>query len=69
MGIRKQQLKPCVEQLIGSELRKEYDRAICSHPVYLILCAEHSLRNARLHELQVGIKSDCGEKQQPLICM
>ena len=30
----KQQLEPCTEQLIGSELRK-YDRAVCCHPVYL----------------------------------
>ena len=25
----------CMGQLIGSGLRKEYDRAVCWHPVYL----------------------------------
>ena len=33
--INKQQLEPCMEQLTGSRLRKEYDRADCCHPVYL----------------------------------
>ena len=32
---QEQQLESCMEQLIGSELRKEYDRAVCCHPVYL----------------------------------
>ena len=27
--------EPCMEQLIGSGLRKEYDRAVCCHPVSL----------------------------------
>ena len=35
MWVMKQQLEPCTEQLIGSGLRKEYDRAVCCHPVYL----------------------------------
>jgi len=26
----------CMEQLIGSRLRKKYDRAVCCHPVCLI---------------------------------
>ena len=33
--IKKQQLELCVEQLIGSRLRKEYNRAVCCHPVCL----------------------------------
>ena len=32
---QKQQFQPCMEQLIGSRLRKEYDRAVCCHPVCL----------------------------------
>ena len=28
--------EPCMEQLIGSRLRKEYDGAVCCHPVCLI---------------------------------
>ena len=34
--VKKQQLEPCMEQLIGSRLRKEYDRAVCCYPVCLI---------------------------------
>ena len=35
MQVKKRQLEPCMEQLIGSRLRKEYDRAVCCHPVCL----------------------------------
>ena len=35
MRIKKQKLEHCVEQLIDSKLRKEYDRAVCCHPVSL----------------------------------
>ena len=36
MCVKKQQLEPSMEQLIGSRLRKEYDRAVCCHPISLI---------------------------------
>ena len=35
MQVKKQQLELCMEQLIGSRLKKEYGRAVCCHPVYL----------------------------------
>ena len=35
MQVKKQQLASCMEQLIGSRSRKEYDRAVCCHPVCL----------------------------------
>ena len=35
MWVKKQELEPCMEQLIGSGLRKECDRAVCCHPVCL----------------------------------
>ena len=35
LQVKKQQLEPCKKQLIGSGLRKEYDRAVCCHPIYL----------------------------------
>ena len=35
MQVEKQQIEPCVEQLIGSRLKKEYNRAVCCHPVCL----------------------------------
>ena len=30
-----QETEPCIEQQIGSRLRKEYDRAVCCHPDFL----------------------------------
>ena len=33
--VKKQQLESCMEQLTGSGLRKEYNRAVDCHPVYL----------------------------------
>ena len=36
-------------------MRKEYDSVVCCHPVFN-LYAEHIMRNARLDELQAGIK-------------
>ena len=35
MWVKKQQLEPYVEQLTGSKLGKEYDKAVYCHPVYL----------------------------------
>ena len=35
MQFKKQQLESCTEQLIGSRLGKEYNRAVCCHPVCL----------------------------------
>ena len=35
MQIKKQQLEPCMEELIVSGLRKEYNKAAYCHPVYL----------------------------------
>ena len=35
MQVKKQPLEPCMEQLTGSGLRKEYDKAVYYHLVYL----------------------------------
>ena len=35
MWVKKQQLAPCMEQLISSGWRKKYDKAVCCHPIYL----------------------------------
>ena len=35
LSLVKQQFKPYLEQLTDSELRKEYNKAVCCHPVYL----------------------------------
>ena len=56
MWVKKQQLQSCLEQLIGSELRKEYGRAVCCHPLCLTYMLRHILRNTRLDEFQAEIK-------------
>ena len=35
MQVKKQQLEPDMEQWTGSELGKEYVKAVCCHPAYL----------------------------------
>ena len=54
MLVKKQQLQPCMEQLTGSGLRKEYNGIYC-HCLFN-LYAEHIMQNARLDELKAGIK-------------
>ena len=44
-----------MEQLTGSKLGKEYDKAVYCHPIY-ITYAEYFIRNAGLDESQAGIK-------------
>ena len=56
MQVKKQQLEPCMEQMTGSRLRKEYDRAVFLSPCLFNLYAEHIMRNVGLDELQAGIK-------------
>ena len=41
MHIKKQQLEPYMEQQIGSELGKEYVKAVYCHPRYLTYMREH----------------------------
>ena len=55
MWVKKQQLEPCMEHLIDSRSRKEYNKTFCCLPVCLIY-AQHIMRNAGLDELQVRIK-------------
>ena len=45
MQVKRQQLEPCREQLIGSRLRKKCDRAVCCHPV-CVTYTEKIMRNA-----------------------
>ena len=47
MRVKKQQLEPDMEQLTGSKLGKEYDKAVYT---------ENIVQNARLDESQAGIK-------------
>ena len=36
MQVKKQQLEPDMEQQTGSKLGKEYAKAVCCHPAFLI---------------------------------
>ena len=59
MQVKKQQLEPDMGQQTGSKLGKEYVLSPC----LLNLYAEHIMWNARLDELQAGIKI-AGRKYQ-----
>ena len=48
MQVKKEQLEPDMEQHTGSKLRKDYVKAVYSHPAYLY--AEHIMWNAGLDE-------------------
>ena len=52
MQVKKQQLELNMEQQTGSELRKEYVKAVYCHPAYL----PQMQSNAGLDEAQAGIK-------------
>ena len=56
MKVKKQQLEPYMEQLPGSKLGKEYEKAVYCHPVYLTYMQSTSVWNARLDESQAGVK-------------
>ena len=57
MRVEKQLLEPDMEQLTGSELGKEYDKAEYRHPAYLtFMHAEYIMWNAGLDESQAGTK-------------
>ena len=57
MQVKKQQLKPDMEQLTGSKLGKEHIKAIYCHPVYLTYMQSTYMWNAGLDEAQPGIKT------------
>ena len=56
MWVKKQQLELCMEQLTGSGLRKEYDKAVYCHPVYLTYKQSTSCEMPDWIELQARIK-------------
>ena len=56
MQVKKQQLEPCMEQLTGSGLRKKVQQGCLLSPCLFNLYIEHIMWNARLDELQAGIK-------------
>ena len=57
MQVKKQQIKPDMEQQTGSKLGKEYIHQVCILSPFLFnLYVEHIMRNAGLDEAQAGIK-------------
>ena len=57
MQVKKQELKPVMEQRTGSKLGKEYVKTVYWSPCLFNFYAEHIMQNARLHESQAsGIK-------------
>ena len=57
MQVKKQQLRTDMKQWTGSELRKEYDKAVCIlSPCLFNVYAEYIMWNAGLDEAQAGIK-------------
>ena len=56
MQVKKQQLEPYMEQLTGSKLGKEYDKAVYCYLFILLIWRIH-YENARLDESQVGIQT------------
>ena len=55
MQVKKQQLELDLEQQTGSQLGKEYIKAVYCHPAYLTYMQSKPY-NARLDEAQAGIK-------------
>ena len=56
MQVKKQQLEPCMEQIISSRSQKGVLQGCLLSPCFFNLYAEHIMRNARLDELQAGSK-------------
>ena len=57
MQVKKQQLKPAMEQLTVLKLGKEYDKSVYCHPAYLTyMQSKYITRNAGVEEAQAGIK-------------
>ena len=55
MHVKKQQLGPYMEQLTGSKLGKEFNRALYCHPAFLTY-TEYVMQNVGLDEPQAEIK-------------
>ena len=56
MQVKKQQLEPDMEQETGSNLGKEYVKAVYYQPSLFNLYVEYIMWNSELDETQTGIK-------------
>ena len=66
MWIKKQQLEAYLEQLIGSKLGKEYNKAVYCHPIYLTYIQSTSCKMPGW--INQSWNQDCQEKNWPQIC-
>ena len=66
MWIKKQQLEAYLEQLIGSKLGKEYNKAIYCHPIYLTYIQSTSRKMPGW--INQSWNQDSWEKNWPQIC-
>ena len=56
MHVKKQQLKPDMEQWTASKLGKKYMKALYCHSAYLTYMQSYIKRNTGLEEAQAGLK-------------
>ena len=68
MRVEKQLLEPDMEQLTGSELGKEYDKAVYCYPAYLTymqstLCEMPDWMNRKLESIFPGKISTSSDRQ------
>ena len=66
--VKKQKVEPDEEQLTGSKLRKEYDKAVYCHPAYLTTmqstsCKKLGWMNHKLESRQLGEISAISDRQ------
>ena len=60
MQVKKQQLKPAIEQQTGSKLEKKYVKTIYHHPAYLayMQSTSHEIPGWMKHKLELGLPRD-----------
>ena len=58
--------EPDTEQMTGSKLENEYDKAVCCHPAYLTYMQSTSWES--LDWMKHKLEQDFQEKLQPQIC-
>ena len=60
MGVKKQQLEPYMEQLTGSKLGKEYNKAVYCHSVYLtyMQCTSCEMLGWMNHKLESRLQGE-----------
>ena len=60
MWVKKQQLEPYMEQLTGSKLGKEYNKAVYCHPVYLtyMQCTSCEMLGWMNHKLESRLQGE-----------